>query len=405
MPVAKPTRRRWRPAKVARGLVKEAEEEAAAAPEPDSPSPGSPLVPPPEPQHTTSFSQMANLLSGNAAAHLMGSSLSRPRGDVIHISVLDGKNTAYLASDIEVPSLLDFYISKPEPELIVQLEEICTLEAVFKSGYYDSFVVRNSVPLKTAIARVCPKTASRMKTDLHMTVAYPGRGEVPGLSVGFRKLFRHLPVLLHVKEIYVGDDVGSAVVFGIDAPASFTEPSVSNGRPAHLTLYGHPPVRAGSVLIGKQLALRKPFIQISEGYMQALLNMQSKFIDDLKIRQRETVRKLYEVEQHVGIIEKHMGVIGAMVSRPAMIIQTVLRRFLAQQLVARIRSSIVLQAAARRLLAQQHISRLRTKIALRARLTKSQYWALLKLVQSWKTKRMMALYDYDDYYDDYYDLW
>lgn len=150
---------------------------------------------------------------------------------------------------------------------LITLNETCVLDAYFDSNHYDSFKVKDSSALKKAIARVNTRAALYMGDDLHMTVCYPRKGVVPGLSKADAVTFANyedFPVVqLLVNEIHVSRDgkFGTAVIAGIDSAALFK--FNNNGTPAHITLWGNPPVMAGRQLIGLPLALRSPFIQVT----------------------------------------------------------------------------------------------------------------------------------------------
>ena len=288
---------------------------------------------------------------------------------------------------LSLPSLLDFLPAPDSEASFVELEEECTLEAVFQSGSYDSFIVLNSDPLRCAIEKVRPDVARGMKSNLHMTVSFPGRRNLAGLSTGFCDVLRRLPVLLFVRKIYVGDGVGSAVVYGINAPVRFMTPMESNGRPAHLTLFGNPAEKAGRVLIGKKLELREPFIQVCPGYMEALLKAQIKFTDDLNRAQQMAFAK-------VRVLEQHLGVIGPILSRHVVPIQAAVRRLLAQQKLVRLRNPIVLQAAGRRLLARRHVAKIHNTRELQACLTTGQHRAFVTLVRLWRKEIWRRDYEY-----------
>ena len=287
----------------------------------------------------------------------------------------------------------------PQPLVdgLVKLEAVCTLEAFFdRSAFYDAFSVQNIAPLKEAIAKINPDAAARIKTNLHMTVKYPGRGKVPGLSEEDNDLYSSgVSVLLHITEIFVSVAVGSAVVSGIDAPTPFTEPSKSNGRPAHLTLWGNPPVMAGSVLIGKPLFLRDPFIQVTEERQMAALKVHCKKAQDLSKMVAKLTSDLAKLTFEMGIVErrnqeveKTVGIIDGTISpRFVLPIQAAVRRFLTLRHVARVKSAIAIQALTRRNAARRHIGRLR-----KLGLTNSQHQSLAEAVRHWRYQAQVLAY-------------
>jgi hypothetical protein len=174
-----------------------------------------------------------------------------------------------------------------KPWGLIKLEETCVLEAFFGKGRgYDAFNVRDSSALKAAIEKVCPAfVASLVRSALHMTIHYPSRVEAPGISSGDQEVFscgrEEAVVLLYVNEIHVdrGASHAAAVVSGIDTPALFASPALSNGRPAHLTLWAMDNNRAGMQLIGKALSLRTPFMEVSRERMMALIKAQQDTIE------------------------------------------------------------------------------------------------------------------------------
>ena len=279
----------------------------------------------------------------------------------------------------------------PQPLVdgLVKLEAVCTLEAFFdRSAFYDAFSVQNIAPLKEAIAKINPDAAARIKTNLHMTVKYPGRGKVPGLSEEDNDLYSSgVSVLLHITEIFVSVAVGSAVVSGIDAPTPFTEPSKSNGRPAHLTLWGNPPVMAGSVLIGKPLFLRDPFIQVTEERLMAALKVHCKKAQDLSKMVAKLTSEMGIVKRRNQEVEKTVGIIDGTISpRFVLPIQAAVRRFLTLRHVARVKSAIAIQALTRRNAARRHIGRLR-----KLGLTNSQHQSLAEAVRHWRVLASLAV--------------
>jgi hypothetical protein len=287
----------------------------------------------------------------------------------------------------------------PQPLVdgLVKLEAVCTLEAFFdRSAFYDAFSVQNIAPLKEAIAKINPDAAARIKRNLHMTVKYPGRGKVPGLSEEDNDLYSSgVSVLLHITEIFVSVAVGSAVVSGIDAPTPFTEPSKSNGRPAHLTLWGNPPVMAGSVLIGKPLFLRDPFIQVTEERQMAALKVHCKKAQDLSKMVAKLTSDLAKLTFEMGIVErrnqeveKTVGIIDGTISpRFVLPVQAAVRRFLTLRHVARVKSAIAIQALTRRNAARRHIGRLR-----QLGLTNSQHQSLAEAVRHWRYQAQVLAY-------------
>ena len=311
---------------------------------------------------------------------------------------LDTRMAELLISlDADAHSAMISLGQKPLVDGLVKLEAVCTLEAFFdRSAFYDAFSVQNIAPLKEAIAKINPDAAARIKRNLHMTVKYPGRGKVPGLSEEDNDLYSSgVSVLLHITEIFVSVAVGSAVVSGIDAPTPFTEPSKSNGRPAHLTLWGNPPVMAGSVLIGKPLFLRDPFIQVTEERQMAALKVHCKKAQDLSKMVAKLTSDLANLTFEMGIVErrnqeveKTVGIIDGTISpRFVLPVQAAVRRFLTLRHVARVKSAIAIQALTRRNAARRHIGRLR-----KLGLTNSQHQSLAEAVRHWRYQAPVLAY-------------
>jgi hypothetical protein len=255
-----------------------------------------------------------------------------------------------------------------------KLGEVCIVEAFFTKRHYDSFVVRDSASLRTAIAKVHPATAMMMKAQLHMTVRYPSCGVVPGVSSEHHWMFESIGpgVLLHIAQIYVASDVASAVVCGVDTPHMFTVPSESNRKPAHLTLWGHPPVRGGEVLVGKSLALRNPFMQMTEERLVAALAAHTERYAGLQSRLSEAqsnwfqlntdnyhlAAKARNIEAENRKLEHHSEVIRGLFNSRVVRIQAQVRRFLATHYVRGIpiRGLVIVQALVRRKAAVLHIA-------------------------------------------------
>lgn len=127
-----------------------------------------------------------------------------------------------------------------------------------------SLYATDSTPLKEAIATVNSGAAEKMKSALNMTTKYPGIGRVQFNNTEDADLFCNATgILIYIKEVYIGNRIGAAVVSCIDAHADFMEPSKSNGRPAHLTLWDNPSRMSGEILIGKPLELREPLVQVT----------------------------------------------------------------------------------------------------------------------------------------------
>ncbi len=264
-----------------------------------------------------------------------------------------------------------------QPTGFITLQEECILEAVFRSHYYDAFDVLNAEPLKRAIEQISPRAASKMKANLHMTVAYPGKGKVPGLSEAYTMVFKKASsafpsVFLHIREIYVTPDqqFGVAPVAAVDTAIPFM--FNNNGTPAHLTLWGNPPVEAGRSLMGKSLNLRNPFIEVTDERAAACISAKLNQIQDLQTTVYSLNRDLSKVRCHITVLENVM-------KRRVTILQGAVRRWMAR-------------------LRRSRICRLR-------RLTPGQRVALTKFILRWiesyKEKRYVHFNDYYDY-DDYY---
>eukprot|EP01033_Poteriospumella_lacustris_P015215 gene15215-10882_t len=182
---------------------------------------------------------------------------------------------------ISTPECMADSMSNP-PTGIIQLADDCVLEAVFGSGYYDAFNVIDPAPLRAAIEKVHPWAATQMKRDLHMTVSYPSKRRVPGLSEEYAQVFRYgqgFPaVKLRVREICVSDckRFGAAVVTAVESAVLFSFDD--NGTPAHLTLWGECP----ELLIGRPIMVQQPFICVTEERFAAYMAAKLKEIDDLK---------------------------------------------------------------------------------------------------------------------------
>eukprot|EP01033_Poteriospumella_lacustris_P015211 gene15212-10879_t len=172
------------------------------------------------------------------------------------------------------------------PTGIIQLADDCVLEARFGSGYYDAFNVIDPAPLRAAIEKVHPWAATQLKRDLHMTVSYPSKRRVPGLSEEYAQVFRYgqgFPaVKLRVQEICVSDckQFGAAVVTAVESAVLFSFDD--NGTPAHLTLWGYPPVQAGLMLIGRPIVVQQPFIRVTDERKASGVAAKLKEIEDLK---------------------------------------------------------------------------------------------------------------------------
>jgi hypothetical protein len=134
--------------------------------------------------------------------------------------------------DLPKPSdcidLRTLYSRGIQPVGLVRLDSICELEAHFSRNHYDGFFVRDSGPLRRAIQDVSPFCASRMKSDLHMTVRYPGIGQVPSMckedAEAFGQGSSFPPVRIFIRDIYLSKDrnLAAAVVYGIDTPVAAT---------------------------------------------------------------------------------------------------------------------------------------------------------------------------------------
>eukprot|EP01033_Poteriospumella_lacustris_P017771 gene17771-12731_t len=198
-----------------------------------------------------------------------------------NISIGSGHNAEPLISTTEC---MADSMSNP-PTGIIQLADDCVLEARFGSGYYDAFNVIDSAPLRAAIEKVHPWAATQMKRDLHMTVSYPSKRQVPGLSEEYAQVFRYgedFPaVKLRVREICVSDckRFGAAVVTAVESAVLFSFDN--NGTPAHLTLWGCPPVQAGLMLIGRPIVVQQPFIRVTDERKAAGVVAKLKEIEDL----------------------------------------------------------------------------------------------------------------------------
>lgn len=216
---------------------------------------------------------------------------------------------------------------------LIQLHEVCVLKAQFSSRFYDCFNVKDISPLKNAILKIYPNIEKRISSDrdIHMTIRYPGYGDIPGLSQedsGILTCDRRLDsdklpsVLLYITEIFVSRDgqFASAVVFGIDSPILFDSPMKSNRKPAHLSLWGYPPVRNGELLIGQTIALRDPFIRITETIL----------VDTVKTHFRNfqaVQRDFYKVNDNLEVIER-------LLVRRVIRIQTFIRYWQSKRYVA-----------------------------------------------------------------------
>lgn len=270
---------------------------------------------------------------------------------------------------------MNFYLSSSSRQYdeiklrgLIKLDTVCILDAHFRSGHYDGFHVNDSSPLKAAISKVDPKVALLMNSDLHMTVQYPSRRKVPGLSeaaaVTFSRYNDFPTVKLHVAEIHVSSDgkFASAIVHAIDTVIMFD--FNNNGTPAHLTLWGYPPVMAGHQLIGLSLELRIPFIQITEDCVLEIMETKLKIsneLSDLKV----AFRKLDNV-----------------FSSRVMLIQSNVRKWRARQLVGNMKCM--------------------------KRLSTAQRGRLVRFLKVWREgflarqRFIDSMYDDYDSYDDYY---
>ena len=265
-------------------------------------------------------------------------------------------------------------------EGLVKLEAVCILEAFFYGNHYDSFVVRDSTPLKEAIAKVNSGAAEKMKSALHMTTKYPGIRRVQVTNREDADLFCNgTGILLHIKEIYIDNRVGAAVVSGIDAPADFIEPSNSNRRPAHLTLWGNPPQMAGEALIGKSLELRKPLVQVTKERLFVAMKSQCTRARDLSNKLSESTRLTWELrmEQRSLIYEnKKLSETVRIIDHRVLPIQLAVRQFLRRNAARQYKE----------LLSQLGITDLQHKL-------------LVRIAQRWKASH--PLYGYYDDYSDY----
>eukprot|EP01031_Cornospumella_fuschlensis_P027326 gene27326-33011_t len=263
------------------------------------------------------------------------------------------------------------------PTGLIKLEKTCVLEAYFQGkSSFDSFVVIDSSRLREAIHEVYPEAAKSMKEDLHMTVSYPGKHKVPGLSVVNAAVYKHgydFPkVNLHVNEIHVSDDnkFASAVVAAIDTSIMFSFDN--NGTPAHLTLWGYPPVMAGRKLLGQPLALRNPFIHVTDERVEASLAEKVKELQDLREAKEAS-------ERIAGALTRHTQVVDKLLTRWVIRVQTATRAWLARRRASRMRRMRRLTRAQRAVL-----GRFAKTAAARFRQRKADYYA--------------------DYYGDY-DYW
>lgn len=164
------------------------------------------------------------------------------------------------------------------PTGIIQFADDCVLEAVFRCGHYDAFHVVDPAPLRTAIEKVHPWAATQMKRYLHMTVSYPSKHRVPGLSEEYAQVFRNVQyfpaVRLIVREICVSDCkyfgaavVTAVVLFHFD----------NNGTPAHLTLWG----QCSEGLFWQPTVIQQPFISVTEERYAAGIVAKLEEIQDL----------------------------------------------------------------------------------------------------------------------------
>jgi len=227
---------------------------------------------------------------------------------------------------------------------LIKLDELCVLEARFESNYYDSFKVKDSSAIKAAIEKVNPSAAIKMNRNLHMTVSYPGKQRIPGLSEADKETFADSSdfptVLLQIAEIHLSRDgnFAAAVISGIDSAVMFA--FNNNGTPAHLTLWGYPPVMAGQQLIGLPLALRSPFIQVTAERVAASMASKNEQIKSLKLCISKTERELLDANALIGVMHQ-------ILNRWIVCIQSNVRLWLARRLVTNLRCMNRLSSAQR----------------------------------------------------------
>jgi hypothetical protein len=253
-----------------------------------------------------------------------------------------------LKVDLPKPSdcidLRTLYSRGIQPVGLVRLDSICELEAHFSRNHYDGFFVRDCGPLRRAIQDVSPFCASRMKSDLHMTVRYPGVGQVPSMSKEDAEAFGQgssfPPVRIFIRDIYLSKDrnLAAAVVYGIDTPvAAMGNAGDINGKtPPHLTLwaFGRAPVAAGQQLVGLKLETRAPFVQVTERCLRDYVRNQRKTIQEKTSRISELTKEGGALKRHVTTLEAHVAVLEGLMKRKTVTAQAAVRGWL-----ARIRSS------------------------------------------------------------------
>lgn len=149
---------------------------------------------------------------------------------------------------------------------------------------------------------------------------------------------------------------------------------------------------AGSVLIGKPLFLRDPFIQVTEERLMAALKVHCKKAQDLSKMVAKLTSEMGIVKRRNQEVEKTVGIIDGTISpRFVLQIQAAVRRFLTLRHVARVKSAIAIQALTRRNAARRHIGRLR-----KLGLTNSQHQSLAEAVRHWRYQARVLAYGYCD---------
>jgi hypothetical protein len=276
--------------------------------------------------------------------------------------------TCETESKVDLPKPSDFidlrtlYSRGIQPVGLVRLDSICELEAHFSRNHYDGFFVRDSGPLRRAIQDVSPFCASRMKSDLHMTVRYPGIGQVPSMSKEDAEAFGQgssfPPVRIFIRDIYLSKDrnLAAAVVYGIDTPvAAMGNAGDINGRtPPHLTLwaFGRAPVAAGRQLVGLSLETRVPFVQVTENSLRGYVRNQRKTIEEKTSRISELTKEGGALKRYVTTLERHVAVLEGLIKRKTVSAQAAVRGWLTRIRASRVRKMLTWTQAQHALLCQ-----------------------------------------------------